>query len=254
MTLKVQTSIEETGEALVVVNDGIADLTAAMIDPVADANAIDVSCQAELDAAVGLGKALKGIEKQIVTMFADSKGKAFASHRAVCDLENTFLKPVQGAITRLRKIVGDYNRTIRLERERAEQLERARIEAEQEAAREREEIARLERAAALEEKGLQNAANAVLLSAETVEVPEALPVIIEPQRGRTADMGSSHTRKVYSFEVKDMPSFVEWCVVNRRFDFLTVKDIKVRSYIKDLEGKVIIEGVTIDVADVPVFK
>lgn len=255
MTLKVQTTIKETEAALVTVNDGIGALTHRMVDPVADAQRITISCQAELDAAVGLGKALKGIKKEIVELFRDSKTKANEAHKSVCSLEHTFTDPVDAAIARLRDIVGTWNKAIRLEKERVLRLAAAAAAAEREAELEKLRVEKLAKAAEFEDKGLTRAAEAVLEAAETVTLPETRPAVYEPEAGKTADMGTSHTRKVYSANVTDLESLLTFVIATGRHNLVTVVDSQLRKLAKEFhESGRKIPGTEIEVNDVPVFK
>lgn len=253
--LKAETAVEETSTALAIAHEKTEDLVGRMADPIVDAKAIEITCQAELDAAVALGKALAEIEKEITETFRDAKSKAHAAHKSVCDLENSFRNPVTEAKNLLRSKVSEYTTAVRRERERLEREERARLAAEAEAERARIEEEKLAQAAVLEEKGLHRAAEAVLSAAETVEVREVPSITIEPEKGRTAIMsGSSHTRAVYDGEVKNIVEFLAWVLKTERFEMVTVNQAALRKHIKATGAKVEIPGVKVSKVAVPVFR
>jgi len=250
-----ETAVADAGTALAEVVPKTDDIALRMIDPVADAKSITVSCQAELDAAVALGKGLAALEKEITETFKDAKTKAHAAHKSVCTLENTFKKPVTEAKLRLRGVVGEYTTRVRLEAEAKARAERERLDAEAEAERQRIEDEKLAQAAELEEKGLNLAAEAVLKAAETVTVPEVPSTVAEPEKGRTAIMsGSSHTRAVYDGKVTNIVEFLAWVLKTERYEMVTVNHAALRKHIKATEANAPIPGVEISETVVPVFR
>lgn len=53
-------------------------------------------------AANGLISKLQGVKKEVTARFAEPKKKAAEAHKAVCELEKSFLAPVEDAIRRLK--------------------------------------------------------------------------------------------------------------------------------------------------------
>ena len=129
-----------------------------------------ISSDDEYKKAAEFGKQIKEKAKTVTDFFKPMKDSAYQAHRAICDREKMMLKPLQEAERILKKGMSAYYQE--KERKRMELEEKMRREAEAE--RER----KLNEAAALEERGKAEEAEAVLLDAQVVESVAASATVV----------------------------------------------------------------------------
>ena len=129
-----------------------------------------ISSEEEYEKAAEFGKQIKEKAKVVTDFFKPMKDSAYQAHKAVCDREKTMLKPLQEAERILKKSMSAYYQE--QERKRRELEEKMRREAEAE--RER----KLNEAAALEEAGKADEAEAVLMDAQVVESVAASATVV----------------------------------------------------------------------------
>ena len=121
---------------------------------------------------------VKDIKKQVTEMFAEPKKKAHEAHRAICDLESKFLKPLEEIEKSFNRLVIAYNQEV--QRRAREEAERLRLEAEKKAEEERKKLeAQVLKAI---DKGQTDKAEALMQKAETiVPIVPITPVYEEPK-------------------------------------------------------------------------
>ena len=119
-----------------------------------------ISSEEEYEKAAEFGKQIKEKAKVVTDFFKPLKDSAYQAHKAVCDREKTMLKPLQEAEKILKKSMSAYYQE--QERKRRELEEKMRREAEAE--RER----KLNEAAALEEAGKADEAEAALMDSHVL--------------------------------------------------------------------------------------
>ncbi len=114
-----------------VVEDGELVLKKTIVDPtVRDAKAFSVIDNASNEEAAGFLKKIKADQKEIKNFFAEMKEAAAAAHKAICNRENSLLKPLQESESLLKNKMSVF----------WEAQEKIRIEAERKAAEEAEKL------------------------------------------------------------------------------------------------------------------
>lgn len=129
-----------------------------------------ISTDEEYEQAAEFGKQIKEKAKVVTDFFKPMKDSAHKAHVAICDREKMMLKPLQEAEKILKKSMTTYYQE--KERKRKELEEKIRREAEEE--RER----KLNEAAALEEAGKKEEAEAALLDAQVTETVAAKATVV----------------------------------------------------------------------------
>lgn len=129
-----------------------------------------ISTDEDYEKAAEFGRQIKEKAKVVTDFFKPMKDSAYQAHKAVCDREKTMLSPLQNAEKTLKKAMADYHQE--KERKRLELEEQMRREAEAE--RER----KLNEAAALEEAGKTEEAEAALMDAQVTETVAARATVV----------------------------------------------------------------------------
>ena len=84
------------------------------------------------EAVASMAKDAKNIETEVVRYFADAKKTAHDIHKAVCDEEARYLKPIKAYMDAAKRLMMDYQRRQEEERRRREEEARALARAEAE--------------------------------------------------------------------------------------------------------------------------
>ena len=146
------------------------------------ANALQVVTHEHYLEAADYGKRMKIAQNNLKARFKDSKQKAKAAHAAICDLENSLLRPLMMAEAHCDSQVKTYlqaeQRRQREENDRRqkEAEEQARVDAEKKRLANEEE--RLKTAELLESQGFKEEADAVL--AQDHRPAPVVPVVLAP--------------------------------------------------------------------------
>ena len=153
---------------------------------------------------------IDGMIKRIKDYWKSPKDSAFKAHKEITAKENEMLKPLEEK----RKAVNLLMSRYATEQERIRQEEQRRINAEREE-KERKEREKLEkRAAAAEEKGQTEKAEALREKADMVIIP---PVIIVPEVEKTVqtDAGSITQRKDIEVTITDAKKILQAVIDGR---------------------------------------
>lgn len=116
-----------------VVDDRELALKKSIVDPtVRDAKSFAVIDNASNEEAAGFLKKIKADQKEIKNFFAEMKEAAAAAHKAICNRENSLLKPLQESETLLKDKMSAFwqaQEKLRIEAERKAAEEAAKLNA-----------------------------------------------------------------------------------------------------------------------------
>ncbi len=192
------------------------------------AGALQVKTEAEYVQAGELLKQVKSNIKTVSEFFEPMKKSAHAAWKAICDKENSFVKPMQAAETTIKKVMGAY----------VMEQERIRREKEAELRRQQEELARkqAEEAARLEAEGKTEQAEAVLEMAMQVET---MAPVIDAPKPKVSGIG---TQKDWSIEI------VDGLIVPIQFEGVVIRPVDlaaIKRLVKAKNGQITIPGIKI---------
>jgi hypothetical protein len=140
---------------------------------VQQARAFIVDSTESFQAAGAFLKTVKDGMKKVTDFFADSKAKAAAAHKAICESEKKMLDPLKAAETTLKSTMGAYDMKVREEKMRAEAEARR---------KQQEEAERLMREAiAAEEAGDAIGAEVAMQTAEIVNDMKPVATVQAPK-------------------------------------------------------------------------
>lgn len=152
-------------------------------------------------------KHLAGMEREVRGLFADSKTKANAAHRAVCAAEKKLLIPILDLKAKLQALISAYQREA-AEREAAE---RRRLEAE---AREVEQARLQAEAVAAEALGEKEVAEHILEEAIAAPAP-----VVAPTK-QTAKVEGVSSRELWQAEVTSLQLLIRHAADNPQWSHL----------------------------------
>ena len=179
----------------VLIQPDIAPIEAELAPVVAQAQGIVIRDTATHALGQAYVQEVSRREKFVKELFADSKAKAFAAHRAITALESKLLAPLEAA----RKLINGRLDIYEAEAKRQADAERARLEAK---ARKDEEDRKLMDAVAAQEAGDEQGA------AEIMSAPTPVPVIhVAPAIAKVEGVG---TRVNYGARVVDVNKLILW--------------------------------------------
>lgn len=192
------------------------------------ATGLKIMTQEDYQAAGEFLKQIKSNIKTINGFFAEMKANAYAAWKAICDKENSFVKPMQEAEAKVKKEMAAY----------ISEQERIQREKEAELRKQQEELARkqAEAAAALEKEGKTDEANAVLNMAIQVE---NLNPVIETAKPKIDGVSYQIDWIVEIIDESQVPVTVVGAVI-RPIDLAAVKKL-----VKATGGKINIPGIKI---------
>lgn len=167
------------------------------------ANAIRIVDQATYDLAAAMIKEIVGLKAQAQAEFREPKQKAYETHKAICDMESRYVKPLDEARQIIRQAIGSWDSKQRRLREEAETKLR-------EEARRQAEDERLRQAAEAQRLALDRGATAEEAESHVTEILDA-PLVVNapsPPPTYTKAQGVS-TRYVWKTRVIDPKAFIK---------------------------------------------
>lgn len=197
---------------------------------VATAQSLEVTNDIQYEGAAGFLKDIKANIKTVEATFADMKDAAHKAHRAVCDKENMFKKPLQEAESLIKSKMQVYY----MEQERKRREEEARIREEQKRLAEEE----LKRAEELHAAGNLEQADAALRTAATIET---LGAVVQQPAAQVSGISTVDDYTVTVLNELDIPAYINGMEI-RKVDLAAIKRLA-----KASKGTIKIPGVAIAV-------
>lgn len=91
-----------------------------------------ITSDADYEDVAEVARKLKNVESEVAAYYADAKKKAHEAHKAICDEEASYLKPIKKGIDAIKKAMNDFIQAKEAEKRRQEEELRAAARAEAE--------------------------------------------------------------------------------------------------------------------------